>query len=120
MTRESLTAFNAFYSNHNQIQEKYTSYLKEVFEHLAGDPNVIGFNTMSNAPPGNSFLKPSLLAPGVADRKNLTPLYEKAFKILQNSNQKALMWFEPTSHTDAIPIFSGIVTPIGFEQAPGA
>ena len=94
--------------------------MKEVFSHLAGNPNVIGFNPMSNAPPGNPFLSPSLLAPGVADRKNLTPLYERAFETLQHSNKEALMWFEPTSHVDTIPIFSGIVTPVGFEQAPGA
>ena len=29
------------------------------------------------------------------------------------------MWFEPTSLADTLPVFSGIVNPIGFETPPG-
>ena len=120
MTKESLTAFESFYTNHDQIQDKFTAYWKEVSKHFSENPNIIGFNPMSNAPPGNPFYTPSIIAPGVSDRKRLAPLYEKAFMTFQANNKQSLMWFEPTSLTDALPVFSGVVAPIGFDTPPGS
>ena len=87
---------------------------------FSGNPNVIGFNPMSIPLPGNLFWTPSLFTPGVADRKQLAPFYEKAYNTFKSNHKQTLMWFEPTSLADTLPVFSGIVNPIGFESPPGS
>ena len=60
---------------------------------------------MLKAPLPANFLKDkTLFAPGVADRKNLAPMYARVYEKYIKNDEDAIMWFEPPPMPGTIPL----------------
>lgn len=74
-TPESLRLFEAFYSNENEIQDKYMTYLFRLVGRFSDNSNIFGINGFDNPFPSNFLANSDLLKPKNFDKNKLAPLY---------------------------------------------
>jgi endoglycosylceramidase len=76
MTKESINAFDALYTNKGGLRDKFVDYWDITSARFAANQYVVGFDPLNEPFPGNFINKPSILAPGHMDRNELNPMYE--------------------------------------------
>lgn len=57
--------------------------------------------------------------PGHSDNKYLQPLYGTLHDVIRAVDKEHLLFYEPTPLPDTLPLFGGIVSPVGFNMTPG-
>ncbi len=72
-----MAIFDALYSNKHNLTDKFIQYWEQVANKFANNPFVIGFDPINEPFPSDFQSDPTILEPGVFDKKKLAPLYEK-------------------------------------------
>lgn len=60
-----------------------------------------------------------LLIPGYMDLHMLQPMYKKIYDVYQKYDTSKIMFYEPPQGPDTVPLFGGLVFPVGFSENPG-
>lgn len=122
---ESQALFEALYNNDLNLQDKFASYWNAVSQRLSQNQYVIGYDPINEPLPASFFKNPFLIHPFKFNREQLTPLYERMYKIYQQNNpskdEKNIMYFEPGQFPDIIGNLGtkSIVNALGFKTPPG-
>ncbi|CAO3641847.1 unnamed protein product [Cunninghamella echinulata] len=103
-------AFGRLYNNYDNLGDAFASYWKKLAEQYVDTKNVIGYNLLNEPWVGDHFADPTLLTPGVADRKNLEGLWNKATTQIRTVDDHTLIWFEGTTY-DILSGFNNV--PLG-------
>ena len=117
-TAESLEIWDALYTNkepHN-LTDKFVAYWDRLARKFANNQYVMGFDPINEPYPSDFMADPSILEPGMYDKKKLAPLYERVFEAWYSHNPNSIMYFETGQIPDS---YLGVVNQAGFEQAPG-
>jgi endoglycosylceramidase len=109
-TEATGTAFQALYNNTAGIQDAFANFWKIIATEFRDIPNVIGYELINEPFAGDVIHRPDLILPGIADKVNLQPLYERISNDIRKIDTKKLIFFEPTTWSD----FGS-----GFTQTPG-
>lgn len=82
------------------MNEKFVAYWDVTSARLANNPFVVGFDPLNEPAPANNVKDPTLLIPGVMDKKHLAPTYAKVFEKYTLNDKNGIMWFEPVFNPD--------------------
>ncbi len=88
-------AFQALYENANGFADAFVGYWSAVSRHFAENENVVGLELLNEPFAGDFFRHPTLLEPGVTDRKYLAPLYARAAAAIRANDPSHIIFFEP-------------------------
>ena len=80
MTKQSMSAFGALFTNMDGLQDKFINYWDHVSARFANNPFVVGYDPLNEPFPANPARDPLLLAPGHHDKEYLAPMYSKIFE----------------------------------------
>jgi len=106
--------FQSLYDNVNGIQDSFVNFWYNVGSYFATNPNVIGFELLNEPWVGNAFKDPwLLLTQGLADKKNLEPMYERAAAAIRQTTSDKMIFYESAT----IDQIWG--TKNGFKTGPG-
>jgi len=83
LTKQSMAAFGALFTNRNGLGDKFVSYWDHVSRRFAKNPYVVGYDPLNEPFPANPARDPMLLVPGHMDKTYLAPLYESIFEKYQ-------------------------------------
>jgi len=123
---ESWTVFRELWTNKNGLQDKYVAYWDAMTKALAPNPYIVGFDPTNEPLPSWTSLTNALwkIMPesGNFDRYDLTPMYERIFKVIKKYKGDSYMWFEPGQFPDEVGVTSYLnwVFELGFDKPPGA
>lgn len=119
-SKESFVAFSALYKNKDGLQDKFVNYWNVTSQALAANPYVVGFDPLNEPFAANPFREPKLAIPGIQDKRELAPMYERIYnEAYHPADSEAIMWFEPNQFPDTVGVQKGYVFPVGFEVPPG-
>lgn len=119
-TKQSVTGFGALFTNQQNMNDKFVAYWDVTSARLAKNPYVVGFDPLNEPYPANNVKDPTLLIPGVMDRKHLAPTYARVFEKYIGNDEDAVMWFEPVTNPDVQGgLLGGKIFPVGFKTPPG-
>ena len=119
LTKQSIAAFGAFFTNQDGMQDAFVNYWDHVSARFANNPYVVGYDPLNEPFPANPAKDPMLFTPGHMDKTYLAPLYENLFEKYQSHDVNQQMWFEPVPFPDEVGFMSGYVFPVGFKTPPG-
>jgi endoglycosylceramidase len=75
---------------------------------LAKNPYVVGFDPLNEPFAANPLREPKLIIPGVQDKRELAPMYERVYnEAYHPADSESIMWFEPNQFPDTIGVLSG-------------
>mmetsp|Transcript_4713 Transcript_4713/g.8048 ORF Transcript_4713/g.8048 Transcript_4713/m.8048 type:complete len:413 (+) Transcript_4713:394-1632(+) len=115
-TVESLSIFDALYTNRLGLQDSFVNYWSALIAKFSSNPYIIGFDPINEPFPSDFIREPSILEPGVFDREKLAPLYERINEAMRRVSRHQIMYFETAEYPDWTP---GHVRPAGFLTPPG-
>jgi len=119
-TKQSVTGFGALFNNVKNLNDKFVAYWDATSARFAKNPYVVGYDPLNEPYPANNIRDPTLLIPGVMDRKHLAPTYAKVFDKYVANDDRAMMWFEPVTNPDVQGwLLKGQIFPVGFKTPPG-
>ncbi|KAJ3118046.1 hypothetical protein HDU96_004285 [Phlyctochytrium bullatum] len=104
------SAYQRIYDNHDGLRDSFVNYWKVVADTMKGFTNILGYDLMNEPWAGNHVANPTLLVPGVADKKNLLPFYDAAAKGIREVDPDAIIFFESVTWDNFI---------VGFDRVPG-
>ncbi len=111
VTEGCSSAFQNLYSNVQGIRDSWTNFWKTIASAVQGTgAAVMGFELLNEPWAGNLYKDIELMIPGVADKKNLQPMYDQAAAAIRTVD---------TTHT---LFFEGVTWDwfnVGFEHVPG-
>eukprot|EP01126_Amoeba_proteus_P050857 TRINITY_DN6044_c0_g2_i1.p1 TRINITY_DN6044_c0_g2~~TRINITY_DN6044_c0_g2_i1.p1 ORF type:complete len:390 (+),score=56.93 TRINITY_DN6044_c0_g2_i1:99-1268(+) len=107
-------AFGALYNNTNNLGDKFARFWGQVAKTWSASPYVLGYELMNEPWAGNVVVDPTLLIPGIADRRNLQPLWEKVAQQIRQYDLNHLIFFQAVTWE-----FLGIGEIIGYTDVPG-
>lgn len=113
-TKQSMQAFKSLYTNRLGLQDKFVDYWDVTSARLTNNPYVVGFDPLNEPFPGEPLQDPKLIIPGVMDKTQLAPMYERVYERYKANDAESIMWFEPAEFPDWLPIGNGLVSPVGF------
>ncbi|VZH89687.1 unnamed protein product [Fusarium fujikuroi] len=90
--------------------DAFAAYWKKLASEYVDTTNVVGYNLLNEPWTGDSYADPTILVPGVADRKNLEGLWNRASKQIRTVDNDTLIWFEGTTF-DVLSGFNNV--PLG-------
>ncbi|KAF9192094.1 hypothetical protein BGZ50_008824 [Haplosporangium sp. Z 11] len=102
-------AFGRLYNNYDNLGDAWAAYWSTVSKNYRSLPGVMGYDLMNEPWVGDHMADPTLLTPGVADRVNLEPLWNKGNTAIRANDDTTIVLFEgPTFDIAA-----------GFNNVPG-
>lgn len=103
-------AFGRLYNNFDGLGDAFAAYWKKLATEYVDTTNVVGYNLLNEPWAGDTYVDPTILVPGVADRKNLEGLWNRASKQIRTVDNDTLIWFEGTTF-DVLSGFNNV--PLG-------
>jgi len=110
MTEACCSSFQSLYDNTENLSDHYAAFWTTIAERFSNVSSVLGYELINEPFPGNVYANPALLIPGVGDRENLQPFYEKLNTAIRKTDENHIIFYEPITWD---------VTPVGFTQVPG-
>eukprot|EP00164_Ancoracysta_twista_P002135 GFYU01002818.1.p1 GENE.GFYU01002818.1~~GFYU01002818.1.p1 ORF type:complete len:519 (-),score=171.59 GFYU01002818.1:109-1665(-) len=104
------TAYQALYSNQDGLRDAWAHFWKRVAEEYKTSDAVLGYELINEPWAGNIYHDPTLLVPGVADKKNLQPAYEHLQSVLREGDPDAIVFFASVTWDNL---------GVGFTDSPG-
>ncbi|KAK3813055.1 MAG: glycoside hydrolase superfamily [Benniella sp.] len=102
-------AFGRLYNNYDNLGDAWAAYWKVVATNYHNLPGVMGYDLMNEPWVGDHMADPTLLTPGVADARNLEPLWNKGNAAIRSVDDTTIVMFEGPTYD----ILSG------FNNVPG-
>ncbi|KAG9495432.1 hypothetical protein J7337_013678 [Fusarium musae] len=87
-------AFGRLYNNFDGLGDAFAAYWKKLASEYVDTTNIVGYNLLNEPWVGDTYADPTLLVPGVADRKNMEGLWNRATKQIRTVDNDTLIWFE--------------------------
>lgn len=87
-------AFGRLYNNYDGLGDAFAAYWKKLASEYAETANIVGYNLLNEPWVGDTWADPTLLVPGVADRKVMEGLWNRATKQIRTVDNDTLIWFE--------------------------
>lgn len=114
---ELASAYQSFYDNEYNIQEKFIEYWKFVLNHLKDNEYIIGIDFWNEPWSGNLWSSLRSFWPGWSTNNQVLPFYKKLSKEIRKIHPHFINMFEPVPFPDVLPFFGGIVAG-GFHETP--
>merc|ERR1711973_76120 len=102
------------YKNYDGLLDKFAAFWGLVAQTFADRDSVIGYEIMNEPWCGDIYEDPTLLFPGVADRRYLEPMYDRVNQEIRKYDQEHIILFEGVTWE-----VTGIGEALGFTQPPG-
>lgn len=102
------------YTNHSGLMDKFAAFWGLVAQTFADRDIVIGYELMNEPWCGDIYKDPTLLFPGIADRRHLEPMYDVLSKEIRKYDEDHIILFEAVTWE-----VTGIGEAIGFTHPPG-
>lgn len=96
-TKAVQAEFQGFYDNKNNAVDEFCNFWYEVARTFVGNEYVLGYELINEPFTGDTYESPDLLIPGVADNRNLYPLYQKAHNAIRRVDNETIIFFERTT-----------------------
>lgn len=96
-TKAVQAEFQGLYDNKNGAGDEFCNFWYEVARTFAGNDNVLGYELINEPFTGDTYESPELLIPGVADKRNLWPLYQRAHNAIRRVDNETIIFFERTT-----------------------
>ena len=87
-------AFGRLYNNYDGLSDAFAAYWKKLASGYSETVNVVGYNLLNEPWIGDTWADPTLLIPGVADRKVMEGLWNRASRQIRTVDKETLIWFE--------------------------
>ncbi|GAA5813241.1 hypothetical protein MFLAVUS_006715 [Mucor flavus] len=87
-------AFGRLYNNFDNLGDAFASYWKKLAQEYVSTKNILGYNLLNEPWVGDTWADPGLLVPGVADRKVMEGLWNKATTQIRTVDKDTLVFFE--------------------------
>ncbi|KAK9704588.1 hypothetical protein K7432_010095 [Basidiobolus ranarum] len=87
-------AFGRLYNNYDGLGDSFAAYWKKLAIEFGKYSNILGYNLMNEPWAGDTWADPTLLVPGVADKKVLEPLWNKCNQEIRKVDNETLIFFE--------------------------
>lgn len=110
LTEATSAAFQNLYNNTDDLLDSWTAFWAKAASGFKDFHNVIGYELINEPWAGDIYSDPLLLVPGVADKKNLGPVYDVLSKAIREHDQQHCIFFEGVTWDD----FG-----VGFRNVPG-
>lgn len=95
-TADVAAAFQSIYDNVNGLADRLVRLWTAVAQKMASSPHVLGYELFNEPWAGDMYRSPALLVEeGLADRKNLAPLYDRLAEAVRSADPDRLVFFEP-------------------------
>ncbi|KAF3913602.1 hypothetical protein ABW20_dc0110704 [Dactylellina cionopaga] len=91
-------AFGRLYNNYDNLGDAWAAYWKVVAQRYGDLPGVMGYDLMNEPWVGDHNANPLLLIPGVADRENLEPLWNKGNAAIRTVDKTTIVMFEGATY----------------------
>ncbi|KAJ7534126.1 hypothetical protein O6H91_13G080900 [Diphasiastrum complanatum] len=101
-------AFQDLYENRWGWADLLAGYWKAVVETFKKEKGVLGYELMNEPWAGDFYTDPLLLLPGIADRINLAPFYEKLQAAVRSVDSERIIFFESLTFDDVLCGFSSV------------
>ena len=102
------------YKNHNGLLDKFALFWGLVAQTFAEREIVFGYEIMNEPWCGDIYQDPTLLIPGIADRKYLEPMYDRVASEIRKYDDEHIILFESVTWE-----VTGVGEQIGFTHPPG-
>ena len=102
------------YKNHNGLLDKFALFWGLVAETFAARDIIVGYELMNEPWCGDIYEDPTLLFPGIADRRYLEPMYDRIASEIRKYDDDHIILFESVTWE-----VTGIGEQIGFTHPPG-
>lgn len=93
-SEEVSKGFQDIYDNVADTRESFVSFWRYVASTFSGSNGVFGYELMNEPWAGNVVADLSLMLPGVAGRRNLAPLYERAHTAIREVDDETFIFYE--------------------------
>lgn len=103
-------AFGRLYNNYDGLGDAFAAYWRKLASEYVNTTNVVGYNLLNEPWLGDTWADPTLYVPGVADRKVLEGLWNRASEQIRSVDNNTLIWFEGTT-LDVLSGFNNV--PLG-------
>jgi endoglycosylceramidase len=110
LAEQTMAAFQSLYDNRRGIQDAFISYWSKVAETFKDSPFVLGYELINEPFAGNVYTNPSLIIPGVADRTNLYPMYQRLHRAIRQWDDQHVIFYEGATND---------LWEVGFTEGPG-
>ena len=110
LTEATSAAFQNLYNNTNGLLHSWADFWAKTASGFKDFPNVIGYELINEPWAGDVYSDPLLLVPGVADSRNLAPVYEVLSEAIRQHDEHHCIFFEGVTWDD----FG-----VGFSNVPG-
>eukprot|EP01084_Bolivina_argentea_P073843 133969_1 len=115
-TFDTCESFQRLYDNYNGLRDSFTSYWQLLSNKFKNVDGIVGFELMNEPWVGNMYENPLLMYPGVADKINLQPFYDKVAPVIHQVDNERIVFFESVTWTDE---FNDTWDEAGFDHVPG-
>ena len=102
------------YDNYEGILDKFAQFWGTVATRFAESDFILGYEIMNEPWCGDVYEDPTLLIPGVADRRNLQPVNDRVNEEIRKYDTEHLVFFEAVTWE-----IVGIGEALGFTHPPG-
>merc|ERR1711892_238393 len=102
------------YNNFRGLLDNFAEFWGKVAETFADSEAVLGYEIMNEPWCGDIYEDPTLLVPGVADRRYLQPMYDRVNDEIRKHDTEHLIFFEAVTWE-----IVGIGEALGFTHPPG-
>ncbi|KAJ3096890.1 hypothetical protein HDU97_005463 [Phlyctochytrium planicorne] len=99
---EVAVAYQRIYDNHDGLRDSWVNYWKVVAQTFKGFNNILGYDHI--------YTNPTLLVPGVADKKNLQGFYDAGAQGIRSVDPDAIIFYESVTWDNFV---------VGFSNVPG-
>ncbi|KAF8937746.1 hypothetical protein BGZ58_002237 [Dissophora ornata] len=91
-------AFGRLYNNYDNLGDAWAAYWKTVATNYNALPGVMGYDLMNEPWVGDHMADPTLLIPGVADGRNMEPLWNKGNAAIRTVDNTTIVLFEGSTY----------------------